>query len=67
MAQQIQMTDFLSPDPDSLLNVLRSRLAHRERRAEYRARFDINRSVQDLMKAKRLRIGGEGELKTAMN
>jgi hypothetical protein len=33
---------------------------------EYRARFDANKNVQDLMKAKRLLISGEEELKKAM-
>ena len=33
---------------------------------EYRARFDTNKNVQDLMKAKRLLIAGEEELKKAM-
>jgi len=33
---------------------------------EYRARFDANKNVQDLMKAKRLLIEGEEELKKAM-
>ena len=33
---------------------------------EYRARFDANKNVQDLMKAKRLLIAGEEELKKAM-
>jgi hypothetical protein len=34
---------------------------------EYRARFDGNKNVQDLMKAKRLLISGEEELKKAMH
>jgi hypothetical protein len=33
---------------------------------EYRARFDANKNVQDLMKAKRLLISGEEEFKKAM-
>jgi hypothetical protein len=33
---------------------------------EFRARFDANKNVQDLMKAKRLLIAGEEELKKAM-
>ena len=33
---------------------------------EYRARFDANKNVQDLMKAKRLLISGEEELHKAM-
>jgi hypothetical protein len=33
---------------------------------EYRAHFDANKNVQDLMKAKRLLISGEEELKNAM-
>jgi len=43
-----------------------SRLAYRQRMVEYRARFDANKNVQDLMKAKRLLIAGEEELKKAM-
>lgn len=43
-----------------------SRLAYRQRMVEYRARFDKNKNVQDLMKAKRLLIAGEEELKKAM-
>jgi len=42
------------------------RLAYRQRMVEYRARFDANKNVQDLMKAKRLLIEGEEELKKAM-
>ena len=42
------------------------RLAYRQRMVEYRARFDANKNVQDLMKAKRLLIAGEEELKKAM-
>ena len=33
---------------------------------EYRARFDANKNVQDLMKAKRQLIAGEEEYKKAM-
>ena len=33
---------------------------------EFRARFDTNKNVQDLMKAKRLLVSGEEELKKAM-
>jgi len=40
-----------------------SRLAYRQRMVEYRARFDANKNVQDLMKAKQLLISGEEELK----
>jgi len=43
-----------------------SRLAYRRRMVEYRAQFDANKNVQDLMKAKRLLIAGEAELKKAM-
>lgn len=43
-----------------------SRLTYRQRMVEYRARFDKNKNVQDLMKAKRLLIEGEEELKKAM-
>jgi len=43
-----------------------SRLAYRQRMVEYRTRFDTNKNVQDLMKAKRLLIAGEEELKKAM-
>ena len=42
------------------------RLAYRQRMVEYRARFDANKKVQDLMRAKRLLIAGEDELKKAM-
>lgn len=42
------------------------RLAYRQRMVEYRARFDTNKNVQDLMKAKRLLIAGEEELQKAM-
>jgi hypothetical protein len=42
------------------------RLTYRQRMVEYRARFDTNKNVQDLMKAKRLLISGEEELKKAM-
>ncbi len=42
------------------------RLAYRQRMVEYRARFDANKNVQDLMKAKRLLIAGEEEFKKAM-
>jgi hypothetical protein len=42
------------------------RLTYRQRMVEYRARFDANKNVQDLMKAKRLLISGEEELKNAM-
>jgi hypothetical protein len=42
------------------------RLAYRQRMVEYRARFDANKNVQDLMKAKRLLIAGEEEFKNAM-
>jgi hypothetical protein len=45
---------------------LSNRLAYRQRMVEYRARFDTNMNVQDLMKAKRLLISGEEELKKAM-
>lgn len=43
------------------------RLAYRQSMVEYRARFDANKNVQDLMKAKRLLIAGEEELKKAMH
>ncbi len=43
-----------------------SRLAYRQRMVEYRARFDTNKNIQDLMKAKRVLISGEEELKKAM-
>ena len=33
---------------------------------QYRQRFDVNKNVQDLIKAKRLLIAGEEELKIAM-
>jgi hypothetical protein len=42
------------------------RLAYRQRMVEYRARFDANKNVKDLMKAKRLLISGEDELKKGM-
>jgi hypothetical protein len=42
------------------------RLAYRQRMVEYRARFDASKNVKDLMKAKRLLIAGEDELKKAM-
>ncbi|CAF0729271.1 unnamed protein product [Adineta ricciae] len=42
------------------------RLAYRQRMVEYRARFDANKNVQDLMKAKRQLIAGEEEFKKAM-
>jgi len=46
--------------------IFMSRLAYRRRMVEYRAQFDANKNVQDLMKAKRLLIAGEAELKKAM-
>ena len=62
------------PDRFSIIIILRNffgiilyRLAYRRRMVEYRARFDANKSVQDLMKAKRLLIAGEEELKKAMS
>ncbi len=50
----------------NLVCIFMSRLAYRQRMVEYRARFDANKNVQDLMKAKRLLIAGEAELKKAM-
>ena len=48
------------------INIFFYRLAYRQRMVEYRARFDANKNVQDLMKAKRLLIAGEEELKKSM-
>lgn len=52
--------------PDLFLKITFYRLAYRQCIVEYRARFDANKDVQDLMKAKRLLIAGEEELKKAM-
>lgn len=64
MAQQVRMSHQYPSG--NLLNAPLSRLTYRQRMVEYRARFDTNKNVQDLMKAKRLLIAGEDELKKAM-